>query len=128
MKRFSSEFEAWLKYADDDLAAAEHLFSVELYNLVCFHCHQAAEKTLKAFLISHGINPPRTHKLVTLLYMCTPKKPELEDLENDVIALDMYYIPTRYPNAPISILPDGLPNKKDAQNALAIAKNIRGRV
>jgi hypothetical protein len=34
-----------------------------LYELLCIHAQQAAEKSLKAVLIHHGIAPPRTHNL-----------------------------------------------------------------
>ncbi len=64
------EYMAWLKYADDDLRAAEELIKAGLYNLACFHSHQAAEKYLKAFLVKHRINPPRIHKLPVLVSLC----------------------------------------------------------
>jgi HEPN domain-containing protein len=128
MKECSSEYRAWLKYADDDLMAAKHLLKTELFNQVCFHCHQAVEKLLKAFLIRHEVNPPRIHNLNTLLNICAKKDPKLLELRQEVLALDMYYIPTRYPNAPIGSLHSGLPNKKDAETALAIARKIRERV
>ncbi|MDN5347181.1 MAG: hypothetical protein PWP65_745 [Clostridia bacterium] len=119
------EYEAWLKYADDDLKAAEELIKAELYNLACFHSHQAAEKYLKAFLVKHRINPPRIHKLPTLLSLCQQVVGELEELKQDALMLDMYYIPTRYPNAPVGSLPEGLPNEVDAKKAFDIAKQIR---
>lgn len=99
-----------------------------LYNLSCFHAHQAVEKMLKAFLVRRGVNPPRIHKLLTLLNICAGEDGRLKDLKQDILVLDMYYIPTRYPNAPTGCLPDGLPNEKDAKNALMIAKKTRDRV
>ncbi|CEP67141.1 HEPN [Moorella glycerini] len=119
------EYEAWLKYADDDLRAAAELIKAGLYNLACFHAHQAAEKYLKAFLVRHKVNPPRIHKLPTLISLCRQIAVEFEELQQDALMLDMYYIPTRYPNAPVGSLPEGLPNEADAQSAFDIAKQIQ---
>ena len=42
-----------------------------------------------------------------------------------VIVLDRYYIPTRYPEAILAILPDGrLPDKNDAREASQMAEEI----
>jgi HEPN domain-containing protein len=48
-----------------DLKAAEALASLsdDLRPVVLFHCQQAAEKWLKAFLISSGVEPPLIHAL-----------------------------------------------------------------
>lgn len=119
------EYEAWLKYADDDLRAAAELIKAGLYNLACFHAHQAAEKYLKAFLVRHKVNPPRIHKLPTLISLCRQIAGEFEELQQNALMLDMYYIPTRYPNAPVGSLPEGLPNEADAQRAFDIAKQIQ---
>lgn len=122
------EYMAWLRYADDDLKAAEELIKAGLYNLACFHSHQGAEKYLKAFLVKHRINPPRIHKLPVLLSLCQQAGAEIEELEElkeDFLILDMYYIPTRYPTAPVGSLPEGLPNEEDAKKALDIAKRVR---
>ncbi|SMB95842.1 HEPN domain-containing protein [Thermanaeromonas toyohensis ToBE] len=119
------EYMAWVRYADDDLKAAEELIKAGLYNLACFHSHQAAEKYLKAFLVKHRINPPRIHKLPVLVGLCQQAGAEIEELKEDALILDMYYIPTRYPTAPVGSLPEGLPNEDDAKKALDIAKRVR---
>lgn len=121
----SLEYQAWLRYADDDLKAAEELMKVQLYNVVCFHAHQAAEKCLKAFLVKHGVNPPRIHKLPELVNLVVEINSEFEVVRKDALILDMYYIPTRYPTAPVGSLPDGLPNRADALQALDKARKIR---
>jgi HEPN domain-containing protein len=38
--------------------------------------------------------------------------------------LDSYYIPTRYPDAIVGSLEDGLPDEEDAREALEIANLI----
>jgi HEPN domain-containing protein len=58
----------WLSLGDDDLRVAEHslLLYPILREMICYHCEQAAEKYLKAYLLSYDIEPPRTHDLQTL--------------------------------------------------------------
>ena len=59
----------WLEKAESDLAYAklgldngDYYFAGAVY-----HCQQAAEKALKALCCFHGVKPPKTHDLVTLL-------------------------------------------------------------
>ena len=60
--------EDWLRYAKADLALAQvPLPAGGLYELLCFHAQQAAEKSLKAVLIHHSIELPRTHNLERLI-------------------------------------------------------------
>ncbi len=45
----------WMEKADEDLEAARRLLSGEpLTAPAAFHCQQASEKALKAFLVSRG--------------------------------------------------------------------------
>lgn len=56
----------WLKFAEEDMALAKALLKEKIYNQVCFHSQQAAEKMLKAYLKSKKIVPPRIHSLLEL--------------------------------------------------------------
>ncbi|MEA3283008.1 MAG: HEPN domain-containing protein [Euryarchaeota archaeon] len=38
---------------------------------VCFHCQQAVEKYLKAFMVKHQIEFPKTHSVMTLINLCS---------------------------------------------------------
>ncbi len=38
--------------------------------VICFHMQQYAEKYLKAFLIFHGREHPRTHNIPALVHLC----------------------------------------------------------
>jgi HEPN domain-containing protein len=62
----------WFEFADMDLYAATVLSkSYPLpIEIVCFHCQQAAEKYLKAFLTANGIMPPKIHELPLLCSKC----------------------------------------------------------
>ena len=61
----------WLRKAESDLLNARIILSSEAGNLpfdtVCFHCQQAAEKSLKAYLISLDISFPKTHNIGQLV-------------------------------------------------------------
>jgi HEPN domain-containing protein len=63
---------AWLEIAENDLASAKRLIDIEPYILdtACFHCQQSVEKNLKAFLVTKGIEPERTHSISYLLEQC----------------------------------------------------------
>src|SRR5258708_4170146 len=49
-------------------------------------------------------------------------------LKNRALSLDRYYIPTRYPEAAPGALPEGLPNRHDAQSALSDMRKINKHV
>jgi HEPN domain-containing protein len=38
--------------------------------------------------------------------------------------LDDYYIPTRYPDALPGVLPEGLPERTDAEDAVRLARDL----
>jgi HEPN domain-containing protein len=52
----------WLAQAENDLLNADNNLKSEIvrYDTVCFHCRQAAEKRLKAYLAARGVQPPLT--------------------------------------------------------------------
>ena len=59
----------WIEKAENDLRTATIVVREEgsPTDTVCFHCHQVAEKYLKAYLISRQSPCPRVHDLVFLL-------------------------------------------------------------
>ena len=57
---------AWLLRAEEDLAAAAVLAAPATLRSALFHCQQAAEKSLKAFLTWREKPFPRTHALTVL--------------------------------------------------------------
>lgn len=64
----------WLAKAEDDLRVARLLIAEEnrLNAAGAYHCQQAAEKALKAWLTARNVVFPKTHDLETLLYLCRP--------------------------------------------------------
>jgi HEPN domain-containing protein len=89
----------WLDDATSDLALATSTSDRPVrWAHRCFRAQQAAEKALKAVLIRHGIDPPRTHNLGALLdslpaEVASPPSPEA------VVSLSRYAAATRYPGS-----------------------------
>jgi uncharacterized protein len=62
----------WLRKAESDLKSADHLFraSPPILDTTLFHCQQAAEKALKAFLAWHDVPLSKTHIIKELGRVC----------------------------------------------------------
>jgi len=120
------ESERWLLFAHQDLRMAEMAMEEGLYNQVCFHAQQCAEKAIKGLLAHQQKIPPRTHRLADLLGLLEPD-PFAED-RIEILLLDRFYLPTRYPDALPGSLPEGLPDAQDAQEALIIARKVLTQV
>lgn len=116
------EVDRWLAFARQDLRVAELTMGDGLYNQVCFHSQQCVEKVLKAWLADQGKRIPRTHSMADLLPLIPVDV--LAGLDEEIILLDRFYIPTRYPDALPGTLEDGLPDKEEAQEALDLAKKV----
>ncbi len=116
---------AWLRFAAEDLAVARLAAGEEIWNQVCFHAQQAAEKALKGFLEATGERVPKLHALAELVTLCGRQDDRFEALRDICVLLDRFYIPTRYPAALVGSLPEGLPSHADAEEALRSATEIQ---
>lgn len=123
MKR---EVKRWIDFANEDLIMAEIALREKIYNQACFHSQQCVEKLLKGFIEFQGEVHPQTHKLIDLLSVIP--KSLLNELRNDILLLDRFYILTRYPDALPGSLPEGLPVKVDAEEAIGVAKVLFERI
>lgn len=87
----------WIEKADHDLIAANMILALNpiILDIACFHCQQAAEKFLKAFLLAHGQELIRTHILETLLEECIAIDKDFSDIV--VQNLSDYAVIGRYP-------------------------------
>ncbi len=88
----------WLRWADEDLFAARHSANdVEVASRVaCSLAQQAAEKAIKALVVSSDLDPPRTHNLLRLARMLAEETADrlfVLDLED----LTRWAIEGRYP-------------------------------
>ena len=111
----------WFFLAQSDLTAAERLYEEKLYHLVCFHAHQAIEKTLKGMLLRAQLSIAKSHDLSMLLKKAQKAALTRLPSEQDVVFVNRFYIPTRYPDTFPGALPEGLPQEDDAHRALTIA-------
>lgn len=114
----------WLRKADDDLTVAERLLSDEaaFQNAVTFHCQQAAEEYIKAFLVWHEIDFPKTHDLEELLDLAETSNRDFATSLRDVIVLTPYGVELRYPGD----RPDATPD--EAREAVDLARKVRDAV
>jgi HEPN domain-containing protein/predicted nucleotidyltransferase len=113
----------WLTFAEQDLRMAELALDAGIFNQTCFHAQQCVEKCLKACLAAGGALLPRTHLIADLLQQLpATAQGAVAGLEHDLLTLDQFYIPTRYPDALPGSLPAGLPQQSHAAMALAIAR------
>jgi len=124
MENSESNPQAWTFFADKDLGAAEFLFTrPEFTGEVIFHCQQAVEKYLKAFLTVKNIFFRKTHDL-TELYL---KVKEIKDLNIDEIKLEDLnglYVESRYPSK-VNFLADGsIPTQEKAKMFLEFAQSV----
>lgn len=89
----------WSSKAQDDLQAAALLLTFEVYprNIVAFHCQQAVEKSLEAFLTSQGMPFLYRHDLGYLLDLCLEIDATFTELEAHIVGLTPYAVEMRYP-------------------------------
>jgi len=107
----------WLKQADADLNAAKDSLACRHYEWSCFQSQQSGEKALKAFLYEKGYTSIITHSLKELLKECIKLDLSYDSLSTHARTLDMFYIPTRYPNGiGGDLAPTEFYEKEDAEN------------
>jgi HEPN domain-containing protein len=97
MTKLTQYIKQWILKANEDLLVVERLTENEIVapSAVCFHCQQAVEKYLKAFLISHDVEIRRTHNIEFLLTECCDINPIFSEI--DPKNLSDYGVDVRYP-------------------------------
>jgi len=115
-----NEVHSWLLKAQQDLDAAAWLLESPqaLYGAVGFHCQQAAEKALKAYLTWQEQPFEKTHSLVALVGMCRKFDTSFDALREAATALSPFAVATRYPGDLVDI------TFQEAKDALAQAGQI----
>lgn len=99
---------AWLEKARRDLEAALRLIKCEnpLSDIGVYHCQQAAEKALKAWLTSRDIVFQKTHDIELLLTQCVPLEPGFNALQMQAGELTPFATEFRYPGDYVEPTPD----------------------
>jgi len=110
----------WVTKAGLDLRAVDRLLTddSDLAEPALYHCQQAAEKILKAFLVWHGQVFARTHNLGALLDLCIVVAPEFSTLEDAADALTPYAVAFRYPDG------DAEPTTDEIEDAVQFMRRL----
>lgn len=118
--------ESWLSKAGHDLLSAQRLLEIEpvILDNACFHCQQAIEKCLKAFLIYHGRDIERTHNVIFLLSECANFDGIFATI--DPLDINAYAVQGRYPDS--NLIPTINEAKSYYQLALQVRKLVVERI
>ncbi|MDR0474071.1 MAG: HEPN domain-containing protein [Treponema sp.] len=89
----------WLLIADEDLYSAQILNQQARrpYEIICYHCAQAAEKYLKGYLAYIDAATPKTYNLSLLLDLCIESNNEFEKIRTECGILNKFTNEIRYP-------------------------------
>jgi len=111
---------AWLTKVASDLRGAEIDLAAAppLLDDLAFHCQQAVEKVLKAFLTWHDEPFRKTHNLEEIGRQCIAIGPTLRELVDRATPLTDYAWEFRYPGD------EPLPTVEEATQALALARQV----
>lgn len=110
----------WLSKAQKDLRAASVLLAADLedYENVGFHAQQAAEKCIKAFLVRHQIEFPKTHDIAVLRELVAQVDRRTTERLAAAEVLTPYGVTFRYPGALPSV------SRDEARRALRLAEQV----
>ena len=91
-------YKEWLQKAENDLRTAQILLDEGgPTDTLCFHCQQAVEKYLKAFLTFKKIEFKKIHDLTVLSKLAIKEIKNIGNYSDDLKLLNAYYIESRYP-------------------------------
>ena len=112
----------WLTKAEHDLLNAQTVIvhNPLILDTACFHCQQAVEKYLKAFLVYNGAEIARTHNLFFLLGECA--KYDNDFLNIEIKELNDFGVDIRYPDNFI------MPSAEETNEYFQIAADIKALV
>jgi HEPN domain-containing protein len=112
----------WLIKADRDLRLAKiaHVHSPDAPDLICYHCQQAAEKSLKALVVHYKLPLRKTHDLEDLLDTLSTVDPTIDIVcYSEALKIKNYAVGIRYPDT------SGDPTESDVLEAIASAEFFR---
>jgi len=110
----------WLQIAYEDFDLARFVFEhkhPKPLEIICYHCQQSAEKSLKGYLQARGEDIPNTHAVGALCSRCAKLEPSFEAYDFACAKLTLYATHTRYPSR-LEI------EERDALRAIRWAKEI----
>ncbi|MBN1307700.1 MAG: HEPN domain-containing protein [Chitinispirillaceae bacterium] len=115
--------EDWMRQANKDYRHAERSMEQNDFEWACFAAQQAAEKALKALLLSLHADF-WGHSLLKMLKSLPEGHSASEALLHHAVDLDKVYIPARYPDSFDAGSPMDFFSEHDARDALLSAKEL----
>lgn len=116
----------WLAKAENDLKNVEIILASQAESLpldtVCFHCQQAAEKFIKAFLVFHRKSFPFTHNLADLVAVCMQVDLSFAAIQRKAETLTPFAVEIRYPDDFY------MPSRNETEEAFAVAMEVKAFV
>lgn len=114
------EIKAWLEKSERDLQTARHLLTANppLTDSSVFHCQQAAEKAIKAFLAWHDKPFKKTHVIAEIGGQAISIDETLEALVLRAMYLTPYATVFRYPGEV------DLPSMTEVEDAIKVAEEV----
>ncbi len=118
--------EKWLLIADHDLEVARYIIEGNpiVLDAACFHCQQAIEKYLKAFLTYKEVVFHKTHDIELLNEECNQLDSDFDFL--DYKELNQYAVRTRYPDG--YVMPTIQETKEYHKIALSVKELVTKKV
>ena len=112
----------WLTRADHDLRSARALVSLAdpLLDTAIYHCQQAAEKSVKAWLQANDETIPRTHDIEDLVELSGRINPGFKAFAQAAETLTPYASAFRYPGG----FEEPMPSREEFDEALKHAQTI----
>jgi HEPN domain-containing protein len=118
------EAERWLAAAEEDLSYARHAAAGGYHAPACFFAQQAAEKAVKVAHYLRGARAVIGHNVRALIESLDPRDAPFDALLDAARELDLFYIPTRYPNGLERGTPGQAFAKAQSERALALAQRF----
>jgi HEPN domain-containing protein len=121
MKQKSELIKDWIQKAEHDLGMAALALEnkPEYTDSICFHCQQAAEKYLKAYLVFLDVEFEKKHNLGYLLDLINEKEHVSTEMYDMLEKLDDYAVEIRYPEGSLE------PTIEEAKESFEIAKQAK---
>jgi len=115
----AAEVQRWLRKAHRDWSAARKILASQEpeTDVAAFHCQQAVEKMLKAYLLHRAVEFEKVHDLGRLLDQCAALLADFEELRDAVIPLTIYAVAFRYPGP-------AEPNREQVESALTAVEQV----
>jgi HEPN domain-containing protein len=114
----------WIEKADHDLGTATltHSHIPAYKDTICFHCQQAIEKYLKAYLVFLGVEFRPVHDLIYLLDLASSSDRFSSDFYDMADKIDGFAVQIRYPDSIIE------PSDEEVNSSIEYAKRFRKAV